>query len=305
MTELDLLDINTLREFYSRLHENSKDKLKRNQKSILLYFLKSRDATRFSILRKSSIGALILDRASVEKLLEAGYIQGMADLNSYAITAKGVWYMEKADAILDIDTLINYVNENFFIISKKDKMSNTEKVILLSLILARAFSKTSCVDLTKADYIKNGWLKVLETSFDIIEKYKAYNIKQKFSRDVIFRPRVNVHTVSYLFRHNNSMKQKTKAIYSWSGDQQYYLDIYRNGKIDKSNLGYLLYRIFAGKLTSEQIDGISDYCNKVSDAHSIYLFDVVTHEFAYPKYNRIIKESLIESVSKKSLYDNL
>ncbi len=305
MIQLDLLDINTLRKFYSRLHENSKDKLKRNQKSIMCYFLKSTDATRFSILRNSALGALILDRASVEKLLEAGYIQGMVGLNSYAITAKGVWYMENADAILDIDTLINYVNEKFFIMSKKDKMSNTEKVILLSLILARAFSKTSCVDLTKEDYVKNGWLEVLEISYDVIEKYKAYNKNKKFSKDEMFKPRVNVHTVSYLFRHNNNMKQKTKAIYSWSGNQKYYIDVYRNNKLDKSNLGYLLYKIFGGKLTSKQIDEISDYCNKVSDDRSIYLFDVVNHKFSYPKYNRIIKEALIESVSKRSLYDNL
>ena len=79
----------------------------------------------------------------------------------------------------------------------------------------------------------------------------------------------------------------------------------RNDKINKSDLGYLFYMIFEGKLTSKQIDEISDYGNKISDDHSIYLFDAVTHEFAYPKYNRIIKESLIESISKRSLYDNL
>lgn len=305
MIKLNFQDINTLKQFYSRLYENTRSKLSRSQKSILLYFLKSRDATRFSLLRKSAISSLLLDNQSVENLLNAGYIQGMNELNTYTITAKGVWYMEKQEGIIDEKLIIDYIQENFFTLLKKEKMDNTEKVILLSLILSRAFSKISCVDLNKADYIKNGWLDVLKIAFDIVKKYKAYDDTKKFNKEDMFKTRANVHIVSYLFRHNNKMKQKTKDIYSYTGDQQYYLNLYKNKKFNKNDLGYLFYILFKGNLTIKQIENISELCDKVSDDQSLYLFDVATHEFAHPKYNTVIKEALIDSISKKSIYDKL
>jgi hypothetical protein len=304
MNELTLKEINTLSIFYRRLYENAQSKISKKQRSILLYFLKSRDATRFSLLRKSALSPPYIDVPSLKPLLNLEYIQGMEELNSYTITAKGTWYIEKKDGLISEKDLINYIDDNYFIISKKEKMNKTEKVILLALLMSRAFSKQSCVDLTKADYVKDGWLEILKQSFDTIEKHDI-NGKGKLTKDGLFKNRANVHVVSYLFRHNNKMKQKTKDIYSFSGDQQYYLNVFRDGKLQVEDLGYLFYKVFEGNLNGEQIEEISSICTQISDDHSIYLFDVATHEFAYPQFHSDIKNAVIDSISKKGLYDNL
>lgn len=294
----------TLRKFYSQLLNNTKSKLSRNQTSVLLYFLKTREATRFSLLRKSSLSPPYIEVSAIPSLLELGYIQGMEELNTYTITAKGTWYIEKRDNKISEDDIINYIDTNFYTMTKKEKMNHTEKVILLSLLMTRSFSLDSCVDLNKEEYVKNEWLNVLKKSYDVINAY-VKNDNRKVKKDNMFKPRANVHIVSYLFRHNNKMKQKTKDIYSYSGDQQYYLNVYSKDKINVENLGYLFYKVFEGNLNSEQVEKISSLCNKASEDHSIYLFDVANHEFAHPKYHIIIRDALIESISKKNFYDNL
>jgi len=54
------------------------------------------------------------------------------------------------------------------------------------------------------------------------------NGNRKFNKNDMFSQRANVHIVSYIFRHNTKMKQKTKDIYVALGDYKYYIDVYRD-----------------------------------------------------------------------------
>lgn len=59
-----------LHKFYSLLYDNIKQDYKLTDNSIILSFIKSRNSTRYSILRKSSISATLIPSNELGKLIK-------------------------------------------------------------------------------------------------------------------------------------------------------------------------------------------------------------------------------------------
>lgn len=266
-----------LRRFYDILKNNMIKNTKIKYNSLFLSIFKIRENTRFKIFLKSTISSLSIPNDILNILILQEYVKTLGDIYSYVITAKGIWYIENNDEILNNDLIINFVNKEYFNFITKN-LTSKEKVILLSLIASRSFSVNSAVDLKKDDYVKDKWKEIIEKSYEILFNL---NVIHDYKDKIISNPK-NVHLVSSLFRHNNDMTKKTQTIYAFNRKQEYYLNIYFNDEFHEDNLSYLFYLLFEDKLNNEVIDSIIQFCNDISKNNSIYLFDALNHIFSLP-----------------------
>jgi len=290
-----------LDKFYNLMYENIQLDKKLREKSIITSFLKTRGASRYKLLRKSTLSSSMIPNYILNSLLEKRYIQSLDDIETYVITAFGVWYIEKMNDKINEEILLEYINDEYFKIKIKKELNDDEKVILFSLLSARVFSEESSVDLKKDMFIKNKWKILMEECFD---KLKELKIIRK-NKEKIFKTAGNVHIVSSLFRHNNDMVQKTKGIYSYNRRQEYFLTLSKNDYFSDDKLSYLFWKIFEGNLQLDKLNDIIDFCNNIAKNYSLYLFDLATHKFAMPEYDFTIKDSLLNSIVNKDKWDRI
>ena len=289
-----------LTRFYSLLHHRLGKKIR--NKSVLISFLRSRKVSRFNLLRRSATSSNFIPDFVLSSLLSNGLIQCIDNIDTYAITAKGVWYIEKNRGILDEEGLLSYIDSEYFALSTDRDLNEKEKAILFAMISARAFSEESSVDLKKDDTVKNKWKELLESSFD-----KLYELNRitRLRKDKFLRSSGNVHIVSSIFRHNNYMVQKTKGIYSYNGNQEYYLDLYSSSAFSEKKLSFLFWKVFKGDISKEAIDLILKHCNDVSDKESIYLYDLRKHTFSSPLYDITLRDCLMDSILSGNRWERI
>jgi hypothetical protein len=294
-----------LKRFYNVLRDNLRREKNLKGNSILTSFLETRSASRYKVLGASTLLSTSVPEDVLLSFLSQNYIQKIGGIDNYAITAKGVWHYELVLGLMNEDTLLTFINKKYFAsntstsLDKKD-LDDREKVILYTLIAARAFSQKSCADLKTKETVKDKWLELLERSYDCLVSLKVIT---KLSKSDFLSKTGNEHVASSIFRHNGHMLQKTSGIYSYTGKYQYFLEIYNDLVFSKEKLSYLFWKLFNGDISIYSIDLITDYCNKVSSNDSIYLFDMKEHIFSLPTYDSILKDCLLSSVVSKTKWE--
>ena len=287
-----------LGKFYELLHDNLRRDGNPREISILLSFLKTQSASRYRLLRKSTFNSMSIPGPILSALLTKGLIQCIENIDTYAITAKGVWFVEQASDLVNEESLLEYINDKYFITRTNSDLNEKEKVILFTMISARTFSELSSVDLKGIASIKDKWKELLEEAFD-----KLLSIDQtmkKLDKEIFLGQKGNVHVVSHIFRHNNQMVQKTRGIYSYNRKQEYYLDLFKDSTFSQERLSYLFWKIFKGDISTESVDEVVDFCNETSSKESIYLFDMEKHLFSMPIYDVRVKDALMDSIISKN-----
>jgi len=285
-----------LTKFYFLLRDNLKREKSLRENSVLLSFLRIQSASKYRLLRKSTLSSVFIPSQIMTALLAKGHIQCIENIDNYAITAKGVWHYEHNIDLINEENLLSYINDNFFIPKVRSDLNDKQKVILFMMISARSFSQRSSVDLKRSDVAKNKWQEMLEKSYDVL--YDLGSIV-KLKKENFLGQRGNVHVVSSIFRHNNQMVQKTRGIYSYNRKQEYYLDLHKNSTFSQDKLSYLFWKVFQGDISSASANDIISYCNEISRRESIYLFDMPEHIFSMPTYDVIIKDALMDSIILK------
>lgn len=294
-----------LKRFYNLLRDNLRREKSLKGNSILTSFLETRSASRYKILSDSTILSTSIPSETLLSLLSKNYIQKIGSIDTYAITAKGVWHHELFLGLMNEDTLLSYINNKYFthntpLTDVKNDLDDREKVILFAMISARTFSEKSCADLKRKESTKDKWQEVLERSYDLLA---SLNIISKLKKQDFFVKNGNEHIASSIFRHNNHMVQKTSGIYAYTGKYEYYLKVYNDSMLSKEKLSYLFWKLFKGEITLESIDTITDYCNKISSVDSIYLFNMKEHIFSLPNYDSVLKDCLLDSVVSKAKWE--
>jgi hypothetical protein len=291
-----------LKKFYSSLRDNLRREKSLKGNSVLISFLETRSASRYKLLSNSTISSALVPNEILMSLLSKNYLQVLGDINTYAMTAKGVWHYELEAEIMNEETLLSYINDKFFVdkspgANVKSDLDDKEKVILFAMISARAFSQKSSADLKRSDLVKDKWQEVLEKSYDALLGLRSIARLKK----VDFLGKTgNEHIASSIFRHNNHMVQKTRGIYAYTGKYEYYLDLYENSVFSSDKLSYLFWKIFKGDISSNSVDSITEFCNRVSSRESIYLFNMGEHIFSMPTYDALLKDSLLDSIISKA-----
>ena len=285
-----------IRRFYSLLRDNLKRERKLQRNSVLLSFLTTQSASRYRLLKKSTLNSVLISNPILTSLLTKGLIQCIDNINAYAITAKGVWQYEQDSEFIDEDRLLSYINDKYFNPQRRGSLNDKERVILFAMMSARAFSERSSVDLKKSDVVKNKWREVLEKSYDVLHDLGSIT---KLNKEKFLEQRGNVHIVSSIFRHNNKMVQKTRGIYSYNRKQEYYLNLQENSTFSQDKLSYLFWKVFNGDISGNSANDILHHCNEISRKESIYLFDIPEHIFSMPTYDTKIKDALMDSIISK------
>jgi len=293
---------NHLKRFYISLSDNLRREKRSRENSVLLSFLKTRSASRYRLLRKSALNSALIPREVLTTLLSKGFIQCIEGIDSYSITAKGVWHYEREKDLMNQETLLSYINDEYFIPTIKGDLNDREKVILFMMISTRTFSEKSTVDLHKRDAVKDKWREMLERSYDLLDDL---NILMKPDKESFLGKKGNIHVVSSIFRHNNQMVQKTRGIYIYTGKHEYYLNLYKNSNFSQNNLSYLFWKVFKGDIPSESVDRVIEYCNEISKEESIFLFDMPEHAFSMPKYDTMIKDGLMDSIISRDKWSRI
>ncbi|KKG53863.1 hypothetical protein [Methanosarcina mazei] len=289
-----------LHEFYDILYNNLERERKPKNNSIILSFLEMRGNSRNEIMNISVRNFPNIDKHSLDLLLTEGLIQTSSDINSFIITSKGVWVVEKEKGIIDEEILLNYINDKYFI--KKDKsITDKEKVVLFSMMSARAFSEKSAVDLNKNRSVLDRWKSIIDASSEKLSSL-GYVSKEKVTD--LYGKSGNEHVVSGLFRRNTGLPGKTNWIYKYTGEKKYYLDIYDGSEIYREKLSYLFWIIFEGNVSSQKRDEIINFCNEISANMSIFVFDSTEHLFSMPVCDILVKDCLMDSIISKKKWEN-
>ncbi|MEM2145632.1 MAG: hypothetical protein QW279_09740 [Candidatus Jordarchaeaceae archaeon] len=290
-----------LKKFYNLLRDNLLRGKRIREKSVLITLLETRSAMRYKILNNSTITSSLIPEDALVALLAKKEIQIQGDINSYAITAKGVWDYERSLGIINEDSFLYYLNEKYFknetSLSKvKTELDEREATIIFAMIAARTFSEKSAVNLKKSDDVKEKWKEILERSFELLQRV---GVIRRLEKKDFFERKGNEHVVSSIFRHNNYAVQKTHGIYAYKGNYEYFLDLYRDSTLSQEKLSYLFWKIFKGALSGDSISLIVDFCKEISSKESIFLFNIEEHIFSMPTFDSVIKTSLLDSVISK------
>lgn len=291
-----------LNKFYDALYDNLERDKKLKDKSILISFLRINKTPRYKLLTKSAINSAKVPTKILNFLLSEQLIGSTDEIETYTITAKGVWLVENERGALNEDSFISYIDKEYFTITVQKKVTDKEKVILFSMLVARTFSETSSLHLETGSPSVDVWKEILDASCD---KLISLKIISKTAKDDLYTKAGNEHVVSNLIRHNIYLSPKIKGIYHSLGKQKYYLDIYNNSQISKDKLSYLFWKIFNGELNSESLEEVAKFCSKMSNDMSIHVFNLDDHIFSTPKYDLIVKDCLKDSVISKTKWENM
>jgi predicted transcriptional regulator len=285
-----------LKKFYDNLSGNLLLDKKLKNNSILLTFLELKSNVRYRAISSASISSQNIPDLIISELLKNKFIRQSDELNKYVITAKGVWFIEKNTNIITEEAFIDFIDGKLFDVSLSGSdLSDKEKVILFSMISARALSEKSPIDLKKDQYALDAWKKIIDDCYKKLYEIKAI---KKMDQEQLYGKKGNEHMVSNLIRHTDSLPKKTMGIFKSIGQQKYYLDIYKDQKLSKDSLLYIFRLILnsANGLDARSIEDINKFCNDIAYGQAPYIYDVEKHKFSSPDYDDIIKDIIREVI---------
>ncbi len=287
-------------EILLNLYEKAKNECLRFKKkiindSILLTLIMITTNNRYRILNDISIPFAVFPMDLINRLINKNYICYTDDGTHITLTAYGIWYLEKTRKGKAIENLIDGFQQEYFekLFSKIKPLKPEEKTVLLALLAARTFSINSAVDLNKSDRIKDSWKIIIDLAYNFLNKHKIIENQNIY-------PKVgNEHPVEAIFRRANYLTAKTRKIFSNQGGSNYFLDLYKEEKVDIAGLEFLFKTIFADKLDIALVDEVYKFCCSISKEKSLHVFDELEkHIFATHDYDELIKESLHNLVFK-------
>jgi hypothetical protein len=209
--------------------------------------------------------------------------------------------VEKDRETLDVGGLLDFIDSTYFdLFEKRKPLTEREKVIIFSMLSARAFSEESSVDMRKDDSVKDAWKDVLISSYN---KLRELGIINKLAPEELMIDCGIEHPASHLIRHTDQLPRKTKAIYKAIGKNKYYLDVEDNGSVSVEKLAYLFWLVLGDKATPDNIDSIHEYCTKTAYDASIYVYDMAEHKYSSPRYDAIMRDGLVDSIMNRSHWE--
>lgn len=290
-------------QFYDKLYNNllKNDAQFRGHSSIFLRFLKAKKNPVLDYLDAAAISSDRIDPIILQELIECGYIRLSKEFSKYVMTGNGVWVIENLLNKIDLQILVNEIDDDKYNVKWGGKLSDKEKVVILSLISLRAFyEKTPLNRKNKGNSVSNIH-EVMIKSHDFLNKNLS-----NFYVDLSKERREN--KVDTIFARLTDLPEKTHGVYKMGANSRSWLDIYseKDNLINKENLGYLLWKIFGGDLNLEKQDVINNFCSEILLDHKNYVYnpEEIDHfVFSDIEHQNAINDSLFLIVEKKALWE--
>jgi len=290
--EPDLVD------FYNVLLLNLRKRGSIKNNSAFLTLISANQNTVVSIVKNSSIPPNTISSESLERMLEKKLIKKNDFENNYSLTARGIWSVEKSNGILNELNLIDYFNDTKFTMQftlRKSEMDFREQITIFSMISARTFSKESCVNLQSKFNLKDYWKEIFELCS---KKLVELDVVSESDRKKLYSRAIHEEPIPALFKRLPDIWKHTDNIYKYSfGNLQYWLEMPESDENFIVKLAWLFSLIFKEKLTYDNLDVIYDFCCEISYNHGAYVFNLETHPFSTPKYDKFLKDALIKCIN--------
>lgn len=294
-------DYSYLRKYYEKVRQSYFDYKKKEIKSLFFELLKTKNNVRYNILNNASRKEDSIYKNVITNLLKEGSIRPTDKINHYVITAKGIWKVESINKDIDLEALLNFLDDKYFNLFGGNKdLNDKEKIMLLFMIVSRAFSEKAPINLKKSDNTKDEIKIIIKESFFLLKKY---SILTSLTENNLFNLDGNEHPVSDFIRHKEALVRKTNSIYRILGDQKYCLDLISNDHFKVQELAYLLCLIFGTKLNNQLQE---DYLKLSENIYkkSIFIYSSEDFSFFKPKYDDVINSALDEYLINSKLWNN-
>jgi len=294
-------DYSYLKKYYEKARQSYFFDKKKEIKSLFFELLKIKNNVRYNILNHASRKEDSFSKDIITNLLKESLIRPTDKINNYFITAKGIWKVESINKDIDLETLLNFLDNKYFNLFGGNKdLNDKEKVMLLFMIVSRAFSENAPINLKKGENTKDEIAIIIKESFLLLKKH---NIIKSLTENNLFNLEGNEHPVSDFIRHKESLVRKTNSIYRTLGDQKYCLDLISNDHFKVQELAYLLYLIFGTKLNNQLQE---DYLKLSENIYQKSIFIHSSEDFSFfkPKYDDVINSALDEYLINSKFWNN-
>lgn len=277
-----------LRHFYNKLDSViTVEKIRLHKKSIFLTLIKIPTNKTTKLLSDAAISNKYFRESELRDLLQDGFIREISDIemrHKYCITALGIWAIETQTNKVDLNSMINFFQETKYTSGESEKpLTDTEKIILLSLIAIRNFSVITAMDLNenkKRDY----WIEIFSNvADDLYGKGCIKKSKWQPSNSG------NEPPVNFVMRRARDLPQKTKHIFVFVGNSKYYLDI--GSEERRKIILKFLFSIIFGKVESKTaLNDIHSFLCKMAYDQGKNVRE--NFDFINDEWDSIIKDAL-------------
>lgn len=235
--------------------------------SIVGNIISKTNNSRADVLRKSALDLSELDSQDRECLLGKNYVVSIGVGEEYAITFRGIWFVESMEFISNENDLINWIQNKYFdpLFQNDAEVSDRDKCMAFTLISMRAFSEGSCMDLMNDSRIRMIWWDILKQSSVCLH---STGIIKNSIDDSTFRDKDTNKVkgsddpIVNIARHSFNLKGPSFGRYQ-TGKLTYWFDIFESeGKPSEQVLAKLIRQIF-GKMNSKTASDMSDHSNAI------------------------------------------
>jgi len=302
MSEASLLVLKE--QFYDRLFEYLLENVTdfKEGGSVFIKFLKAQSNTAMDYLDNAAISFDETNPLLLNELIEGGFIRGGKEFSKYVITAKGVWEVENILDKIDCQRLVNELDDYKYDVKWGGKLSDIEKVALLTLISLRAFYKKTPLNRKNGDIFVENTKEIISTVTKFLTNYN-----EKFNPNLKRKTRENL--VDSIFARLNKLPKKTRGLYK-SESYKNWLNIYSEevNVISEEKLGYLLWKIFGGDLSIEKQNAINNFCNEILLRHKNYIYnsdEIKNFIFSDIIHQNAISNSLFLIVERRVIWGEM
>jgi hypothetical protein len=265
------------------------------KKSVLfgLLNLSSRNKRR-PLLIDASVSILKVNYALAEKLLSLNFLRYIDEEKHITLTLRGIWEIENKSQLIDNDALLNFIEDKFFDSYTSKPLKDNEKVILFTLLAARAFSEDSSVDLRKDQAVHTAWQDMVSLAFDFL--YENNIIDDSQIKTTLFKGKkdqASLNPVKHCFRYSENLPKKSHEAFVVK-PLRYFLNIYKNNQTSSSDLTFLFKLVFQNKLNHILISKVNNFCTDASYNMRVKVFNTSVHNFANPDIDDLVENALHE-----------
>jgi len=286
--------------FYTVLCENVKKEISIKENSIFVTLIGASQNKVLKLLSDSALSSDFIGQEKINQLMDLNLIKKDDFSENFTITAQGIWQVEKNKNIVSEPQIIDYFQKNQFQRKKGSRidLKYREKVLLLSMIAARAFSIESAVNLAPRYRLHDDWQEIFESANQFLFDLNVINEEEKNS---LYLRCANDQPITTIFRRLTDFPKKTNFVYKFDKGLKYWLEMPESEKEFKDIMALLFTLVFTGKLSYENLDVILQFCRKIAQSKSVFIFgDITKHKYLEPRYDSWLKEALIKGIKEYS-----
>lgn len=294
-------DYSYLKKYYEKAKQKYFLEKKKKINSLFVGFLEIKNNLRYNILNHASRKEDSFSKNIITNLLKECLIRPTDKINNYVITAKGIWKIESKNKDIDLEALLNFLDDKYFNLFGGNKnLNDKEKVMLLFMIIARAFSEDTPINLKKRENAKDEIGTIIKRSFLLLKKY---SLIKSLTEKKLFNLEGNEHPVSDFVRHKEALVRKTNGLYRTLRDQKYCLDLMSNDHFKVQELAYLLWLVFGMNINTQLQEDFLKLSESIYQK-SIFIYSSEDFSFFKPKYDDEIKNALDEYLINIKLWNS-